>query len=363
MLRYLIAPLAGVAALFAGTATAAAEAPKVVVSIKPLHSLVAGVMGDLGEPFLLVQGAGSPHSYSLRPSEARALENADLVVWVGPGLESFLEKPLGALAGKARIVELAEAEGVTLRDTREGGAWEAHDHEEHGHGEHGHGAHAEGEHAHDEHAHDQHAHDEHAHDGHAHDGHAEAAHEEHHAEHHGEHEHGAHDMHVWLDPGNAAAVVRAIRAALSELDPRNAARYGDNATALEAKIAALDGELAQSLAAVKERPFVVFHDAYQYFERHYGLNGVGSITLEPDQAPGARRLAELRHRIEELDAACVFSEPQFEPALVETLTEGLAVKTGVLDPLGAALPAGEAAYFTLMRDLADSLVTCLEASS
>ena len=340
MLRYLIAPMAGVAALLAGATMAAAEAPKVVVSLKPLHSLVAGVMGELGAPFLLVQGAGSPHSYSLRPSEARAIENADLVIWVGPDMETFLRKPLGALAGRARIVALGEADGVTLLETREGGAWEAHEHEEH----------ADEEHSEEEHA-------ESGHEEHEHEEHAEADHDEH------EHEHGARNMHIWLDPANAAAMVRAVQAALSELDPRNAARYGANAGGLEAKIAALDGELTESLAAVKDRPFVVFHDAYQYFEQHYGLNGVGSITLDPDQAPGARRLTELRHRIEELGAVCVFSEPQFEPALVETLTEGLPVRTGALDPLGAALPAGEAAYFALMRDLADSLASCLEASS
>lgn len=329
MLRYFISSLAVAAALVAGARFAAAEAPEVVVSIKPLHSLVAGVMGDLGEPVLLVEGAGSPHSYSLRPSEARALEQAELVVWVGPGLESFLEKPLGALAGKARVLELAEAEGVRLLGTRAGGAWEAHEHE--------HEKHAGAEHAHEEH--EKPVHDEH------------------------EHAHDTHDMHIWLDPGNAAAIVRSVQAALSELDPANAARYADNAAGLDAKIAALDGELADTLAAVKDRPFVVFHDGYQYFEAHYGLNGAGSITLEPELAPGARRMTELRHRIEELGAVCVFSEPQFEPALVETLTEGLGVKTGVLDPLGASLPEGEAAYFTLMHNLADSLVSCLEASS
>lgn len=303
-----------------------AAAPQVVASIKPIHSLVAGVMQGVGEPALLVKGAGSPHSYSLRPSEARALNDADLVFWVGEQLETFLVKPLDTLADQAVVVELGEAEGVLRLPTREGGMWEAYAHDEHG------GA-AEEEHEHQD----------------------EPGHEEAHA-------HGRLDMHLWLDPRNAAAMVGAIVGALGQADPAHAALYDANGRQLEARLGQLDHELEARLAGVGERPFLVFHDAYQYLERRYGLNAVGSITVDPQRRPGARRLGELRAKVQELQVVCVFAEPQFEPALVDTVIEGSAARKGVLDPLGAALAAGPDHYFELMNGLAVALVDCLAAS-
>ena len=310
----------GVALLIAGFGLATAgsaeadEGPAVVVSIKPIHSLVAGVMAGLGEPVLLVQGAGSEHSYSLRPSQARALDQAEVVFWMGETMETFLIKPLQALSGNAKVVALWETPGLTLLPTREGGMWEEH---EHG--------------------------DEHA--------------EAHEAE--GEHAHGETDMHVWLDPGNAKVLLAAIATTLSDADPRNASIYQTNAARLDQRLDELDRSLQGTLAAVADRPYVVFHDAYQYFEHRYGVSAVGAITINPTVRPGAQRLGEIRERLEHLDAACVFAEPQFEPALVDTLIEGTSAGKGVLDPLGAALEEGPDQYFGLMHGLADSLVECL----
>ncbi|MGH6912932.1 MAG: zinc ABC transporter substrate-binding protein, partial [Geminicoccales bacterium] len=254
--RYVLATLAAGAL----AAPAWADSPDVVVSIKPIHSLVAGVMRGVGEPTLLIEGAGSPHTYSLRPSEARAIEQADVVFWVGEGLEAFLAKPLAMLASDARLVGLGAARGVALLPTRSGGIWqEDHDQDEAEHAEHE-----------------------------AHHGDAE----------HG-HRHRASDMHVWLDPQNAKAMVDAIATTLAETDPDNAGAYEGNAARLRQELDRLDQKLADTLAPVGDRPFVVFHDGYQYFEKRYRLNAIGSISVGPDRRPGARRLEEIRDTLEE----------------------------------------------------------------
>jgi len=332
------AGLAGVLA-FGMPASAAAAAPDVVVSIKPVHSLVAGVMTGIDEPALLVKGAGSPHAYSLRPSEAEALAEADVVFWVGDGLETFLHKPLGALAPDARVVELAELDGIALLPAREGGAWETHAQAEEEHGEHDH------EHEHDEHA--------------DHDDTDEVEHREAHAE----HDHGEHDLHIWLDPANAVQMVEVSADILSEVDPENASRYRANAERMTERLRALDAEIGAALAPVRDVPFIVFHDAYHYFEARYGLNAAGSITLNPERAPGAKRLYEIRSKLLELGASCVFSEPQFEPALITTVVEGTSAGTGALDPLGAEIAAGPDAYFELMRELTATFVDCLSSAN
>jgi zinc transport system substrate-binding protein len=312
----LTAALAAAAAL-----PAQAEVPKVVVSIKPIHSLVASVMHGVGEPTLLVRGGASPHSYTMKPSDAKALSAADLVVWVGPELESFLEKPLKANAPKATRLTLMELKGLTLLETREGGAWEAHDHGQKG----GH-----------DHKHDHKGHN--------------------HAE-----EHEELNSHIWLDPANARAIVKAAAEALAAKDPADAEAYRTNADRTLQQLDALDAELKAALAPVKDKPFVVFHDAYQYFEARYDLSAVGSITVSPDRRPSAKRLSAIRAKIGGLGAACVFAEPQFEPALVQTVVEGTKARTGVLDPEGSELPEGEALYPTLLRNLAASLRGCLGA--
>jgi zinc transport system substrate-binding protein len=310
----------------------AAEPVRVVVTIKPLHALVAGVMEGVGEPALLISGGGSPHSYALKPSEATALRKAQVVVRVSEHLESFLDRPIKSLAKDAKVVTMDDLDGVTLLEPREGGVWDEHDHdhEEQEHEAHGQAAEAEGGHDHDQ-------------------------------EHAGEHgrEHEEHNPHLWLTPANARVLVDAMAKTLAEADPGNATRYQANAKAMHAKLAALDAELRAATKPLAGKPYVVFHDAYHYFEDRYGLSAAGSITVSPERQPGAKRLTEIRDKIKSLDAVCVFAEPQFEPKLINTLIEGTSAKRGVLDPLGAALPAGPALYFELMRGLATSLSACL----
>lgn len=287
-----------------------AATPWVVVSIKPLHSLAAGVMAGVAESEVLLKGGGSLHAYALRPSEANALSRADMVFWVGPALETFMERPLAALAGKARVVAVIALPGVKVLPSREGGLWE----------------------------------DAHLKDN------GEASHQS-----------NGVDGHIWLDPGNAAAIVGGMAEALAAFDQPNAVRYRQNAAAMSAKLNALDVELRAKLAPVKEKPFVVFHDAYQYFEASYGLRAVGSITLSPDRAPGAGRVGEVKRKIAGLGPVCVFSEPQFQPKIVQMLIRGTTARTGMLDPEGTTLKAGAELHFDVARALADSLVACLTA--
>lgn len=327
--------------------SSAMAAPNVVVSIKPIHSLVAAVMDGVGEPKLIVEGAASPHTYSLKPSNAKTLQDADVVFWVGHGLEAFLEKPLEALATKATVIELEDTKGLEKLKFREGGAFEAHDHGDEGHGEHAHGdeghdhAHEEGEHKDGEHAHE--AEEDHDHAGHDHAG----------------HDHGEYDMHLWLDPMNAKAMAAAIETTLIQADPSNAAKYQENAKKLMDNLDALDTELATTLEPVKDKPFVVFHDAYQYFEHRYKVRVAGSITVSPETMPGADRVRQIHDKIKSLNATCVFAEPQFEPKLVRVVTEGTDAKSGTLDPEAATFKEGPSLYFDLMRGIATSIKDCL----
>lgn len=306
----------------------------VVASIKPVHSLVSAVMEGVGEPTLIVRSTGSEHVYSLRPSDAQALQDASVVFWVGHGMETFLEGPIETLAGGATVVALEDAPGLTLLEFREGGPFEAHTHGD------------DDDHAHDDD--DDHDGDEHAHedDDHGHD-----------------HVHGAHDLHFWLDPVNAKLLVAEIERTLSEADPANAGRYRANAQAYSQRLDALVAEVEAEIAPVKDKPVVVFHDAYQYFENRFGINVVGSITVSPEVMPGAQRVSEIRAKVQELGAACIFAEPQFEPRLVSVVAEGTSAKTGVLDPLGAALQDGPELYVELIRNLTTSLTTCLAEAS
>ena len=310
----------------------------VVVSIKPIHSLVAGVMEGVGSPSLIVKGAASPHTFSLTPSQAKNLYNAHLVFWVGHELEAFLEKPLSTLSANAKQVELLEVPGLTKHHFREGGAFEEHAHEE--------------EHEHkNEHKHEQNTagkKDEHG----AHD---HGSHEKHHDE--------EVDPHFWLDPENAKIIVHYVAHILSEYDPKNAALYEGNEQRLNAKLVALIGEVQNTLAPIKGKEFIVFHDAYQYFENRFDIVASGSITINPDLPPSVGRIQEIRNKIKELGAICVFSEPQFEPKIIRTVMEGTSAKTGVLDPLGASMTDGSELYFELIRGMAHSLKDCLSSEN
>ena len=331
----------------------ASERPRVSVSIQPLHSLVAGVMEGVGAPDLIVKGGGSPHAYTFKPSEAMALSKAEMVVWVGESLERFLVGPLRSLAPDAVSVELMEAPGLTVLPLREGGAWDAHDHNgDHDDGDHDHdpnkGDHAEHDSEHADHDHDN---DHTDHDDRKEDDAASAVKDD--------HDDAEVSAHIWLDPENARAMVAVIAVQLIKLDPDNAATYQANAAKLSQRLAALTEEIERDLASVKKRPFVVFHDAYHNFEARFGLTAVGSVTVSPELQPGAARIAELREKIRRTGAVCLFSEPQFNPKLAEVLIEGMPVKTGVLDPLGATLETGPELYFEMMRRNTRALAECL----
>jgi len=313
------------ASLAAGSAKAE-QGPRVVASIAPLGSIAAAVMEGVGEPYVLLEPGASPHAYSLRPSQAQALSDAELIVWIGDELETFLARPLEALGDRAVQLELATLSGVELLPYREGALFDAHAHDHDDHDDdHGH--------AHDDHAHD----DEHGHD-HAHDG---------------------MDGHLWLSPANARVIADAIAGALGEIDAAHADRYVQNAARFAASLDEVEGEIEGILAPVRGRPFIVFHDAYHYFERHFDLFAAGAIHLSPEVQPGAARVAEIQGRIRELDATCVFAEPQFEPRIIETVTEGSEARSGVLDPLGTEVTIGPDGYPALLVGIATSLANCL----
>jgi len=292
------------------SASAATAGPDVVVSIAPVHSLVAKVMAGVGEPRLLVAGGLSPHTYALKPSDARALARARAVFWIGPELERFLEKPLSELAGDVRVVRLGKATGVRMLPSRKAGAW------------------------------------------------AEATHDD--ADKHGHNDHDEVDAHLWLDPSNAASMVDAIVATLRRADAANAVRYQANAERTLADLRRLESEIRATLAPVAGVPYLVFHDAFQYFEARFGLAAVGAVAIGSERSPGARRLTELRQRLRDRGAVCMFTHPHFEPALAKTVIEGTGARIGVLDDLGAGLDPGPGLYDELLRSLARSLVGCLK---
>jgi len=298
--------LLAISMILAGTARS--EEPRVVVSIKPVHALAAALLDGVAEPVLLLDGASSPHSYALRPSERRALQEADAVIWVGPELEGFLVKPLSVLPSDVRIVGLlADTPGLerlTLDDD--------HEHEGHDHG--------------------------HAH------GHEAKA---------------ADDPHIWLSPANARIIAGHLAKVLAPWAPAD--RLRQNAAALDQQLTELETSLAERLSPVQDRPFVVFHPAYGYFVKAFGLNQAGTITLSPEHGAGARHLSDLREKIAETGAVCAFREPQFAESTVAGLTRDTGLSLGVLDPLGSDVPPGPGAYEAIMRNLANAFVDCLAA--
>ena len=294
---------AALAAFLALPATGEA-APHVVASFAPLQSVVAGVMDGVGLPEAIIKGGASPHTYAMRPSEARLLEEAELVFWIGRDYETFLARPLAGLAGRARVVALADLPGVEKLAARSGGVWED--------------------------------------DG---DGHAHGA--------------GATDGHLFLDPRNMKVLAAAAAAELAKLDPANAARYAANAAKTQAMLGALDEELGAKLRPLAGKPFIVFHDAYQYLEKRYGLSTAGSITVSPERRPGAQRVQRIRDKVRRTAAICVFAEPQFEPSLVRTIVEGTDARVATLDYVGIDIPPGPSAYAAIMRGLAGALSRCL----
>ena len=315
MLNRLVVALAGALSGALGlTSAALAEVPRVAVDVAPVHSLVARVMQGVGTPALVVRPGASPHGYSMRPSEAAALEQADVVIWVGEALTPWLEGGIETLAARARVVELLEAEETRVLDLRDGVAFGA---------------------AQDDAAHD------HDHD-------------------HDHHDHEGLDPHAWLDPENARRWLGLFAGELAALDPEHAAQYAENAATAEAEIDVLMGAIKAELAPVKGARFLVYHDAYQYFEVWSGLAASGAIALGDAADPGPARVAALRDMARTQDIACVFSEPQFDPKLV-TRVFGDVAGHGVLDPMASDHAPGPDLYPDLMWAMARALATCLGA--
>lgn len=313
--------------------TALADAPNVAADIAPVHSLVARVMEGVGTPSLIVQPGASPHGYTLSPSEAAALQEADLVFWMGEDLTPWMEGAVETLAGDAAVTTLLEADETMLLGFREGALFEAH--------------------MHDDHDDDDHDHDDH--DGHEHDDHDD--HDE--REGHDHHAHGAHDPHAWLSPENAIAWLNLIAAELSAVDPDNAGAYFANAAAARAELEALSTEVNAMLDPVRDGSFIVFHDAYQYFEVAFDFPAAGAIALGDASDPSPARIVEIQGRIRNEGIDCVLAEPQFNEGLVATVLEGTDATTGIIDPLGAGLEPGPDLYPQVIRNMAMTLARCL----
>ncbi|MBW3097069.1 zinc ABC transporter substrate-binding protein [Pseudohoeflea coraliihabitans] len=341
------AALVLLSAVFAGGSALAA--PRVVATIKPLHSLVAAVMDGVAVPDLLIDGGGSPHGYQLKPSQAAALQDADLVVWIGPELEGFMVKALGTIATNAEALAMRDVEGVILRAPRAGGAFEqhrdAHD-DATGHTDDDHGSDDDDHRYATSHAEEHAGHEGDEDDGHAHDDdHADAI-----------------DPHLWLDPENGRELLEAVAVALAKLDPDNRATYQANAETQSERLAEISADIGSKLRPLEGQPYIVFHDAYHYFEARFGLTTAGAITINPELKPGAERIAEIRDLIQRSDTVCVFSEPQFAPGVIELVTEGTGARRGVIDPLGATLSPGPEMYGALLEDMAATMETCLSDS-
>jgi len=309
---------------------AATAAPRTVVTIAPLHSLVAGVMAGAGEPYLLLDATASPHTHTLRPSQARRVYNAELLVQVGGGLESFLTPMLQSLPPTVTVLRMIDADGMRVLPRGDG---DGHDDE------------------HDGHEMESDSRD-HEHDGHdsEHDGHEFEA-----------HDHGGdpRDPHVWLDPANARVMVGEVRDVLSAMDAANAAVYRANAAAMVVRLQKMEADLRAQVQPLRGLPYIVFHDAYRYFEARFGVRPVAFVTLDPERRPGARSSRQLRETIRRARPKCMFSEPQFPAATVATLTADSGLRHAVLDPLGAGLAPGGEAYFQLMADIGAAMAECL----
>ncbi|SFJ82400.1 zinc ABC transporter substrate-binding protein [Celeribacter neptunius] len=352
--------------ILAATQGAFAEVPNVLTDMAPVQSLVQQVMGDLASPVALMPAGASPHGYALSPSDAKALQSADIVFWTGSRIEPWLDEMIDKVAGHARSVPLAEVEGATVLALREGATFERHIHDDEG------DEHAE-EHA-DDHGEEQaDAHDEHSdeHDDHA-EEHGDAqdaetmAHDDEHDHDevgHDEHDHDDHDLsgtdgHAWLDPMNGRLWLGVIAETLSEADPENADSYRANAAAAQAELDQVIARIEGELAPISDMRFIVFHDAYNYFENRFGLAAAGAISLSDASAPSPARIREIQDTIKAQQVTCVFSEPQFNPGMVKTVLDGTEARTEVIDPMGAALEPGAGFYTALMEEISGAFLAC-----
>ena len=283
-----------------------AKVPRVATDIPPVHSLVSQVMGELGTPKLIIPPGTSPHGYAMRPSEARTLQAADVVFWMGQDLTAWFGRAIKALATNATTVALSESKDLIRHPYRTTKNFDTHTHDE------------------------------------------------------GEHDATAKiDPHLWLDPDNALIFLDVIATTLARLDAIHADTYLTNAAQAKAALEALKSELNATVQPIRGRPFIVFHDAYHYFEHRFDVEAAGSVSIGDASSPGPARIAAIRGKVQTLGATCVFSEPQFEPKLIATIIEKTAARSGILDPVGATLKPGPDQYSQLLRHLAHGLLTCL----
>ncbi|MBS4689255.1 zinc ABC transporter substrate-binding protein ZnuA [Aeromonas sobria] len=296
------------------------RALEVLTTIKPLGFIAAAITDGVSEPKVLLPTGASPHDFSLRPSDIRSINSANLVVWVGPELEGFMAKPL---ANHPHKLTLTQVEGMPLFNYATQDSHDSHDHDDH---DHGHVAHEHGDHDHDE-----------GHEGHHHEG---------------------VDPHIWLGPTQAKVIAKAIASELGKLDPANQARYDANLAAFDAKVDAKDKVIADQMKAVNQKGYFVFHEAYGYWERHYGMSSKGHFTVSPERRPGAKTLVDIRKALEEKQASCIYAEPQFSPAVIESVARNTSAKVLLLDEVGEQVPLGPDGYPQFMQQLADAFAQC-----
>ncbi|HHQ4475820.1 TPA: zinc ABC transporter substrate-binding protein ZnuA [Aeromonas veronii] len=292
------------------------RAIEVLTTIKPLGFIAAAITDGVSEPKVLLPTGASPHDFSLRPSDIRSINSADLVVWVGPELEGFMAKPL---ANHPHALALTQVEGMPLFNYATQDSHDSHDHDDHDHAAHGHGDHDEG------------------HEGHHHEG---------------------VDPHIWLGPTQAKVIAKAIASELGKLDPANQARYDANLAAFDTKVDAKDKVIAGQMKTVNEKGYFVFHEAYGYWERHYGMSSKGHFTVSPERRPGAKTLVDIRKALEEKQASCIYAEPQFSPAVIESVARNTGAKVLLLDEVGEQVPLGPDGYPQFMQQLADAFAQC-----
>jgi len=281
---------------------------QVVTSIKPIHSLASLVLDGVAKPQLIVDGNNSPHNFSLKPSHAKMLQKADVIFWVNQDLESFLVKPLKNISKNAKKIELINSNGIKKLKFREKNIFENH----HDHGKK--------------------------------------------KDNHHDHAHGEFDPHIWLDPVNAKVIAKEMAKQLILLDKENEKKYRKNLDKAFNRLDELEADVKGNIN--KEARYVVFHDAYQYFENRFNIKTLGALTVNTEVLPGAEQLKKIRKVIEHQKARCIFSEPQFNPKIINAVAKDTKIKTGILDPLGANLQDNKDLYFKLIKNLSNSIKGC-----
>ena len=283
---------------------------KVVTTIKPIHSLVAGVMDGLGSPSLIVDGSNSPHNFSLKPSHAKMIEDAEIIFWVGEDLETFMIKPLESIANNATKVSFMDLDSIIKLKFKEENILEVEGYDD--------------------------DHDDH--------------------DDHDKHADGEFDAHIWLDPKNAIEIVNEIAKTLSLKDPNKKNVYYSNAEKLNHSLNELIEKI--NLSINKDARFIVFHDAYQYFEKRFDVSSAGALILNEEALPSAKKVSEIHKIIKKQNINCIISEPQFNPNIIKSIAQDSSILTRSFDPLGSSFDTNKNLYFEMILSLSNSLKDC-----